>query len=147
MKIEQLDAAHKSNQVYAQIGQATGRKQSACVTTCIEDKDGNIIMEQDNILARRHEYISELYGDKRGEVPQVHTKSELTPVTRREIDFALKGMPLNKAPGPENIFTELLASGETGLTELTSLTNMMYQEGCFPEKINNSIFITLPRVS
>ena len=51
-KIEQLDTAHKSNQVHAQIRQATGRKQSACVTTCIDDKDGNIIMEQDKILAR-----------------------------------------------------------------------------------------------
>ena len=37
-KIKQLDATHKSNQVHAQIRQATGRKQSACVTTSIEDK-------------------------------------------------------------------------------------------------------------
>ena len=41
----------------------------------------------------------------------------------------------------------LVASGEAELTELTSFTNMMYQEGCFPEKINNSIDITLPKVS
>ena len=80
-KIEQLDAAHKSNQVHAQIRQATGRKQSTCVTTCIEDKDGNIIMEQDKILARRHEYISEIYDDNTGEITQVHTESKLTPVT------------------------------------------------------------------
>ena len=53
-KIDQLDTTHKSNQVHTQIRQATGRKQSACVTTCIEDKDGNIIMEQDKILARIH---------------------------------------------------------------------------------------------
>ena len=72
----------------------------------------------------------------------------LTPVTRREVEFALKGMPLNKAPGPDNIFTEMLvASGEAGLTEHTSFTNMVYQKGCFPEKINNSIFITLLKVS
>ena len=94
-KIEQLDAAHKLNQVHAQIRQATGRKQSACVTTCIEDKDGNIIMEQDKILARWHEYISELYDENRWEIPQVYTESELTPVTRREVEFALKEMPLN----------------------------------------------------
>ena len=89
-KVEQLNTAHKSNQVHAQIRLATGRKQSACVTTCIEDKDGNIIVEQDKILARWHEYISELYDDNRGEIPQVHTESELTPVTRREVEFALK---------------------------------------------------------
>ena len=129
-KIEQLDAAHKSNLVHVQIRQATCRKQSTCVTTCIEDKDGNILMEQDKILARWHEYISELYGDNRGDIPQVHTKSELTQVTRREVEFALKRMPLNKAPGLENIFTEMfVASGEAGLTELTSLANLMYQEG------------------
>ena len=56
-KIEQLDAAHKSNQVHAQIRHATGRNQSTCVTTCIEDKDRNIIMEQDKILTRSYEYI------------------------------------------------------------------------------------------
>ena len=27
------------------------------------------------------------------------------------------------------------------------IANMMYQEGCFPEKISNSIFITLPKLS
>ena len=68
-KIEQLYAAHKSNQVHAHIRQATGRNQSAYVTTCIEDKDGNIIIEQDKILARWHEYISELYDDNRAEIP------------------------------------------------------------------------------
>ena len=51
------------------------------------------------------------------EILQVHNESELTPVIRREVEFALKGMPLNKAPGPDNIFNEMLvASGEAGLT-------------------------------
>ena len=62
-------------------------------------------MKQAKILARWHEYISQLYDDNRGEIPQVHTESELTPVTRREVEFALIGMPLNKAPGPDNILT------------------------------------------
>ena len=116
-KIEQLGVVHKSNQVHAQIRQPTGRKQSVCVTICIEDKHGNIIMEQDKILARWHGYINEFYDNNRGEIPQVHTESELMPVTRREVKFALKGIPLNKAPGPDNIFTEMLvASGEDGLT-------------------------------
>ena len=127
-QIEQLDAAHKSNQVHAQIRQATGGNQSACVTTCIKDKDGSIIMDQDKILARWQKYISELYDDNRGEISQVHTESELTPVTRREVEFALKTMPMNKAPGKDYSFTEMhVASGEAGLTELKSLTNMRYQ--------------------
>ena len=64
-------------------------------------------------LASWHENISELYDDNRGEIPQVHNESKLTPVTRWEVEFALKGMPLNKTPGPDNIFTEMfVASGE-----------------------------------
>ena len=84
-KIEQLDAAHKSNQVHDQIRQATSRMQSACVPTCIEDKDGNIIIDQDKILARWHEHIRGLYDDNRGNIPQVYTESKLTPVARREV--------------------------------------------------------------
>ena len=87
--------------MYAQIRQVTGRKQSAC----IEDKYGNIIMEQHKILASWHEYISDIYDENRGEIPQVHTESELKPVTRREVEFALKGLLLNKAPGPDTIST------------------------------------------
>ena len=46
-KIEQLEAAHKSDQVHVPISQATVRNQS--VTTYIEDKEGNIIMDQDKM--------------------------------------------------------------------------------------------------
>ena len=81
-------------------------------------------------------------------MPQVQTECKSTPVTRTQVEFALKGILLNQDPGPDNIFTEMLvASGEARLIKLTSLTNMMYQEGCFPEKKNNSICITLPKVS
>ena len=59
------------------------------MTTCIEDKDGDKIIKQDNILARWHECIRELYDDNRGGIPHVYTESALTPVTRREVEFAL----------------------------------------------------------
>ena len=45
-------------------------------------------------------------------------------------------MPLNKAPGADNIFTEMfVASGEAVLTELTSLKYMMYQEAVFQKRL------------
>ena len=50
--IEQLESAHKFHQTHAQIRKVTGRGNNAGVTTCIEDRDGNIIMEQENILER-----------------------------------------------------------------------------------------------
>ena len=53
-----------------------------------------------------------------------------------------------KAPGPNGVLTEMLvAAGEHGLEELTRLTNMVYDYGYFPEELNKSIFITLPKIS
>ena len=63
--IEQLESAHKFHQTHAQLRKLTGRRNNAGVTPCLEDRDGNIIMEQENILERWHEYISTLYDDVR----------------------------------------------------------------------------------
>ena len=50
--IEQLDAAHNSNLMHSRIKLVTGRKRGNNTTTCIEDKNGDIIMEKDEILSR-----------------------------------------------------------------------------------------------
>ena len=98
----------------------TGRKRGNNTTTCIEDKNGDIIMEKDEILSRWSEYIGELYNDdNRGEMPDIAAKVE-SPITRREVEHALRGMPEKKSPGPDGITTEILvAAGEIGILELT----------------------------
>ena len=54
---------------------------------------------------------------------------------------------MRKAPGPDDITTEMLvAAGGRGVTEITNLANMMYSEGRFPEQMYKSIFITIPKV-
>ena len=134
-KIEQLDAAHKSNQVHSQIRQATGRKQSACVTTCSEDKDGNLIMELDNLLARWHAYIRELYDDIRGEIPHVHIKNQ----KRINASYQKRSRVCSKRNVAEQSYWASLHLYRNACcirgswTDRTQcLTNMMYQEGCFP---------------
>ena len=60
----------------------------------------------------------------------------------------MKAMPMKKVPGPDNISTEILeVTEESGTPELTHLRNMMYKEGCLPDEMNESIFITIPKVS
>ena len=142
-----MESAHKFHQTHAQIRKVTGRGNNAGVTTCIEDRDGNIIMEQENIVERWQEYISTLYDDARGGIPLISNDTKLSPITRTEIEYALKGMPMRKAPGPDDITTEMLvAAGGRGVTEITNLANMMYSEGRFPEQMYKSIFITIPKV-
>ena len=146
--IEQLDAAHKSNLMHSQIKLVTGRKRGNNTTTCIEDKNGDIIMEKDEILSRWSEYIGELYNDdNRGDMPDIAAEVE-SPITRREVEHALRGMPEKKSPGHDGITTEMLvAAGEVGILELTELSNMIHNQGSFPSELNKSIFITLPKVN
>ena len=81
--IEQLDAAHKSSLMHSRIKLVTGRERGNKTTTCIEDKNGDIIMEKDEILSRWSEYIGELYNDdNRGDMPDIAVEVE-SPITRR----------------------------------------------------------------
>ena len=145
--IEQLESTHKLHQTHAQIRNITGREENAGITTCIEDRDGNIIMEQQKILERSQEYISTLYDEAIGEIPRISNDTKLSPFTRTEIDYALMGMPRRKIPGPDGITTEMLvAAGGTEVTEITNLANMMYSEVRFREQMYKSIFITIPKV-
>ena len=125
----------------------TGRKRGSKPTTCIEDMEGNIIMEKEKILFRWYEYIGELYNDDRGDMPEIVAEVE-SPITQREVEHALRGMPMKNTPGPDDITTEMLvAAGDIGITELTKLTNMMYVQGSFPSELNKSIFIALSKVT
>ena len=83
-------------------------------TTCIEDKDGNMIMDQDKIKIRWFEYINELYkDDSRGKLQHIKP------------DTALKRMPKKKDPGPDGVLTEMLVTAvEYGLEELTMTTSL-----------------------
>ena len=54
---------------------------------------------------------------------------------------------MRKAPVPDDITTEMrMVTSGRGVTEITNLANMMYSEGCFPELVYKSIFITIPKV-
>ena len=104
-------------------------------------------MEKEKILSRWHEYIGELYNDNRGDMPEIIAEVESS-VTQRELEHALRRMPMKKSPGPDDITTELLvAAGDIGITELTKLANMMYVQGSFSGELNKYICIALPEVN
>ena len=97
-----------------------GRKRGINTTTCIEDKNGDIIMEKVEIRSRWSEYIGEFYNDDNiGDMPDITAEVE-SPITRREVEHALRGMLEKKSPGPDGITTEMLvAAGEVRILELT----------------------------
>ena len=95
-------------------------------------------MDKDEILSCWSEYIGELYSDdNRGDMPAIAAEVE-SPITRREVEHALRGMPEKKLPGPDGITNEMLvAAGEVGILELTELSNMIHNQGSFPSEWNN----------
>ena len=71
--------------MHSQIKLVTGRKRGNNTTTCIEDKNGDIIMEKDEILYRWSEYIGELYNDdNKCDMPDIAAEVE-SPITRRQL--------------------------------------------------------------
>ena len=123
--------------MHSQIKEVTGKKRGNGTTTCVEAKDGTIIIEKDKIFDRWSEYIGKLYDDDRGEMPVITTGS-ISPITYQEVEYALKGMSMSKSPGTDDIITEMIvAAGDMG----------MYIQGGFSSELNKSIFITLPKVN
>ena len=58
--------------MHSQIKLVTGRKRGNNTTTRIEDMNGDIIMEKDEILARWSQYIGELSNDdNRGDMSDI----------------------------------------------------------------------------
>ena len=74
--------------------------------------------------------------------------AEESPITQLEFEHALRGMPMKKSPGPDDITIKMLvAAGDIGITELTKLANMMHVQGSFPSELNKYIFIALPKLN
>ena len=63
-----------------------------------------------------------------------------SPITQREVEHALRGMPMKESPGPDDITTEMfVVAGYIGISELSKLANMMYVQGSFPSEWDNKV--------
>ena len=143
----EIEAYHNrdSKYVHAKIKEVSGRK--GCSSTgCIRSKQGNILMDKNDVLERWAEYIEELFEDTRGEKPVIKKELEGPPILKEEVDDAIKKMKFGKATGPDNIPIEVIATLEdVGLEMTTKLLNAIYDSGDVPEDLMKSVFIALPK--
>ena len=80
-----------SKTVHQKIKEVTEKKATAKKTGCIRSKDGDILMEKEDILNRWSEYIAELYHDDRGP-PPITNNEEGPQILEEEVKKALKKM-------------------------------------------------------
>lgn len=137
---------NKNNKLlHEKIREISGKKNST-QSSCIKSKEGNILLDKEDILCRWAEYIEELFDDDRGEKPNLNKPIEGPPILKDEVENAIKKMKHGRAPGPDNIPVEIYdALGEMGIEEITKLVNKIYDTGKIPTSLSRSIFITLPK--
>ena len=92
-KCEEMEQLERSNsRLIAEKIRELTRKRRTTRSTIIQDKNGNIVTERGQVLKRWEGYVRELYGDTRGERPDL---GEVTPapyILKREVEKTLGRM-------------------------------------------------------
>ena len=79
--------------------------------TCLIDKNGKEIKNQDDILKRIHEFYEDLYSsDQEMDVPD-GPHEDVQAVTHWEINFCATPNETRKAPGPDGVLVDSLKEG------------------------------------
>lgn len=135
-------------QAHQDIKMISGKRKNKAPSTCIKNKQGELLFEEEKIKERWEEYIGELYDDPdRDEPPLKFTHPLSGPeISKDEIEHALQQMRNGKATGPDEIPIEVIkALGESGIDALYILFNNIYNNGQIPEDMCKSVFIALPK--
>ena len=145
-EIGSLEKQHKTKEMYDKVKELTKK----CIKKgggSITDKNGKILFDQEEIDKRWVEYIKELYADDQEPMPHFEITSGQS-IPKEEVEKAIQSMKKAKAPGSDEISTELLKTlDDQNIAVITNLCNIIYNSGAIPSDLKQSIFITLPKKS
>ena len=134
-----------SKYVHSKIREISGKRNCTNVG-CIRSKNGEILMDKNDILDRWSEYIEELFSDNRNENIVLKRELDGPPILKEEVQAAIKKMKSGKATGPDNIPIEIITTLEDlGIEVVTKLLNSIYDSGNIPKEMLKSVFIALPK--
>ena len=127
---------NNSKKAYQLVKELTNSKQGR--TTSIQDKAGNCLAKEQDILKRWTEYCSELYTHTTTGDPKVldvppPTNNDNYPILREEVEAAGKSLRKGKWAGVDNIPSELVQAGGEAMTDvLLTICNKIWQTGEWP---------------
>ena len=142
--VEKLKRQHELKELHVKVKELTGKRKKE-ESTCIKDKEGNILFDKEDIEKRWIEYIQQLYDEDRGGSPAFN-KDEGLDIMEEEVSKAITSMKNGKASGPDEIPVEALkAMDESNTAYLTKLCNLIYKNGHIPDDLLLSVFIPIPK--
>ena len=144
-KCDEIEDLEKTNspRVYDKI-EELGSKKGISRNNIIRDKDGNILVEVDEIKNRWEEYVNMFYNDNRREILKFDGALSGPPIMQDEIRAATKAMKKGKAAGEDEIIIEMIeATEEFGIRKLADLANRIYENGYIPNAMRESVFVAI----
>lgn len=144
-EIEALQRKHDTYNLHRKVRELTGgvkNKQLGNLT----DSGGQIIVDKQTRINTWKEYLGRLFEDQRQGRFDIGETLSGPKILRSEVQTAIAQLKEGKAPGPDNIQTELLKLfDEKTITLITQLFNNIYDTGQIPSEWLKSEFVTIPK--
>jgi len=111
-------------------------KTTQAKASVIEDKDGKLLTDGDEVLRRWSEYCSDLYNHETHpdnsilqDNIQTTVSEDSPPILKGEVEAAIRSLKEGKSPGVDNNPGEILKhGGEESLKALTALCQKIWEE-------------------
>ena len=143
-----MNNSKKGNQLVKDLSSTKHQRSSV-----IQDKKGECLTEEKDILNRWTEYCSELYnyntrGDPEFATAHKSNDTERKGILRSEVEEAVKMLKKGKSAGVDNKPGELVqAGGEGMISVLHKICNKIWESGIWPWEWTQSQVVTLPKKS
>ena len=140
-----------SKQAYSTLKALTKTNQPR--TTVIEDQDGKLLTDEEEVLRRWTGYCKDLYSYQLNpdtsilEGIQGNLEDEASPpILKHEVEAAVSSLKAGKSPGIDNIPAELVrAGGKETVDILTALCQKIWEQKKWPTEWTQSLIIPLPK--
>lgn len=145
-EIEEHQNSNQTRDLYKKVRELTRKFKPR--TTAIEDENGEVLWNNEDILQRWKQYCEELYKEEVDVVNEVqvpHIINELEPnILKSEVEEAITHLKLNKTPGTDGVSAEMIKLiGEEGVKIVHNICNKVWQSRQWPKDWTNSAFIPI----
>ena len=147
-ELEELQNKHDLFNMHKKIREVTGNKNKIHQQGILVTNSNKQTIDPEEIETIWTRYIEELFDDDRTEPDPIRVDQEDQPmaILLSEVKHAIKLLKTSKAPGEDNIYTEMLKLlDDENLRVLTAFLNKIYSSGTLPRNWLQSTFIPIPK--